>query len=284
VRDINTVAGVLHAPRPGGAAYYATMLYARLGLHTAVLTKVAPDDLPILTEELRTAGVTIYNRPTDRTTTFRNVYAPDDADQRIQRVDRRADRLRIADLPAIQARAWQIGPLTDRDIDLAILVRCAGSGGIVAMDLQGLTRRIVAGEVHASGTAKGARHLRHVDVLKADEDEILAYTGEPTVDEAAAWVQRAGVSEVLVTSGTRGSILYAGGERRAIDAVPPRRLVDATGCGDTYLAAYVARRLAGAEPLDCARFAAVAASLNIESTGAFRGNADDIAERLTSLA
>jgi hypothetical protein len=28
----------------------------------------------------------------------------------------------------------------------------------------------------------------------------------------------------------------------------------------------------------------VAASLNIESTGAFRGNADDIAERLTSLA
>ena len=65
--------------------------------------------------------------------------------------------------------------------------------------------------------------------------------------------------------------------------MPPRRVADATGCGDTYLAAYLARRLSGAECAECARFAAAAASLNIEALGAFRGSEADIAARRRAL-
>ena len=68
-----------------------------------------------------------------------------------------------------------------------------------------------------------------------------------------------------------------------IEAVPPRRVADATGCGDTYLAAYMAHRLTGADRAECARFAAAAASLNIETLGAFRGSAEDIAARRRDL-
>ena len=45
-RDINTILGVEHAPSPGGAAYYSTMVYCRLGMRAAVVTKVAVEDEP----------------------------------------------------------------------------------------------------------------------------------------------------------------------------------------------------------------------------------------------
>jgi sugar/nucleoside kinase (ribokinase family) len=283
VRDINTIGGMEHPPRPGGAASYSTMVYARLGLRTAVLTKVAPGDERTLLAELRGAGVTIFNRPTGTTTTFRNIYALENADARVQRVDSRADRLTLADMPPIQVRVWQLGPLTDQDIDPAIIAHCAGAGGAVAIDVQGLTRRIVAGEVRASDPGRGVEHLRHVDVFKADEEEILIYTACRSVGEAAEKVRAAGVKEVLITRGTRGSIVFADGEPLQIDAIPPRRVVDTTGCGDTYLAAYMVRRLAGADCRECGRFAAAAASLNIESMGSFHGSAAEIAARRASL-
>lgn len=278
-RDINTIGGTEHAPRPGGAAYYSTMVYTHLGLRAAVLTKVAARDEPTLLQELRAAGARVFNRPTATTTTFRNIYPQGNADARLQRVDARADRLSVADLPPIRARIWQIGPLTDQDIDPAIIARCAGTGGAVGMDVQGLTRRIVAGEVRASDPLGGADHLRHVDVLKADEEEILTYTGCATVEEATARVRAAGVREVLITRGSRGSLVFADGDAIAIDAVPPRRIADATGCGDTYLAAYMIRRMTVTDRAECARFASAAASLNIETLGAFRGSAADIAAR-----
>ncbi|MGH6885031.1 MAG: carbohydrate kinase family protein, partial [Geminicoccales bacterium] len=215
--------------------------------------------------------------------TFRNIYPPGNADARLQRVDARADRLSVADLPPIRARIWQIGPLTDQDIDPAIIARCARAGGAIGMDVQGLTRRIVAGEVRASEPLGGAGHLRHVDVLKADEEEILTYTGCATVEEAVARVRAAGAREVLITRGSRGSRVVADGDAIAVDAVPPRRMRDATGCGDTFLAAYLARRLTSDDLADCGAFAAAAASINIETLGAFRGTAADIAARRAAL-
>jgi sugar/nucleoside kinase (ribokinase family) len=281
-RDINTIGGTEYAPRPGGAAYYSTMVYTHLGLRAAVLTKVAARDEATLLQELRDAGATVLNRPTASTTTFRNIYPLANADARLQRVDARAEPLRPDDLPPIRARIWQIGPLTDQDIDPAVIARCAGTGGAVGIDVQGLTRRIVAGEVRPSDPLGGADQLHHVDVLKADEEEILTYTGCTTVDEAAARVRAAGVREVLITRGSRGSVVHADGHPLAIEAVPPRRVADATGCGDTFLAAYMAHRLTCADRAECARFAAAAASLNIETLGAFRGSAADIAARRAS--
>ena len=36
-RDINAIGGVELEPSPGGAAYYSTMVYRRLGLRAAVV-------------------------------------------------------------------------------------------------------------------------------------------------------------------------------------------------------------------------------------------------------
>jgi sugar/nucleoside kinase (ribokinase family) len=276
-RDINTIGDTEHAPCPGGAAYYSTMVYRRLGLRAAVVTRVAARDRHLL-QELEQAGVEVFNLPSQATTTFRNDYpSAADPDLRIQRVDACAGTIPVAALPDLRARIWQIGPLTADDVELAMISHCASRRGLVGLDVQGLTREVVAGRVRASAPAGRLDHLRDLDVLKADDEEILTYTGAPAVAEAVARTRAAGAREVLVTRASAGATIYGPGGALPIEAVPPRRMRDATGCGDTFLAAYLARRLTSDDLRDCGEFAAAAASINIETLGAFRGTADDIA-------
>jgi sugar/nucleoside kinase (ribokinase family) len=281
-RDINTIRGVEHAPSPGGAAYYSTMVYCRLGMRAAVVTKVAVQDEPLL-RDLQDAGVAVFNLPSEATTTFRNIYPLSNPDVRVQRVDTRAGPIAAAALPDVRARIWQIGPLTKSDVELAMIGHCTRLGGLVGMDVQGLTRDVVDGQVRASGPATAMGDLCQLDVLKADEEEILTYTGAGSVEAAVAKVRAAGVREVLITRGSEGAVVYGAGATISIAAFPPRRTVDATGCGDTYLAAYLARRIASDDLRECGEFAAAAAAINLETFGAFRGSAAEIAERRTAL-
>ena len=80
-------------------------------------------------------------------------------------------------------------------------------------------------------------------------------------------MRAAGVREVLITYGSEGAVIYGAGAPIVIAAVPPRRTVDATGCGDTFLAAYLARRIASEDLRECGEFAAAAAAINIETFG-----------------
>jgi sugar/nucleoside kinase (ribokinase family) len=242
------------------------------------VTKVAIDDERLL-RELEDAGVAVFNLPSEATTTFRNVYPLSNPDVRVQRVDARAGPIAAAALPDVRARIWQIGPLTKSDVDLAMVGRCAELGGLVGMDVQGLTREVVDGQVRASGPAAHMDCLRDLDVLKADEEEILTFTGAESVEAAVALVRAAGVREVLVTHGSEGAMIYGESSPLAIAAVPPRRTVDATGCGDTYLAAYLARRITTDDLRECGAFAAAAAAINLEKFGAFHGSTAEIAER-----
>ncbi len=279
-RDINAVGTTEYPPQPGGAAYYSTMVYVALGLRAAVVTRVAPADEAVLLGELRASGVEVFNLPSRTTTTFRNLYDPVLPDARRQRVDATAAPIRVRDLPPITARIWQIGPLTSRDVELGMIAHCAAAGGLVGLDVQGLTRRIVDRAVEAARPMRRPRDLGRLAVLKADEAELLIHTGQSDLAAAAARVREAGVRELLVTKGSRGSTIFGPDRAIAIEAVTPRRQVDPTGCGDTYLAAYLAGRLASADLAACGAFASAAAALKMENVGPLRAGRAEILARL----
>ena len=282
-RDLNTVGATEYPPQPGGAAYYSTMVYVALGLSAAVVTRVAPADEAVLLGELRAKGVEVFNLPSRTTTSFRNLYDPARPAARRQRVDAIAAPIRVRDLPPIEARLWQIGPLTSRDVERGVIGDCAARGGLVGLDVQGLTRRLVAGAVEAARPTRRLRDLQPLDVLSADEAELLIHTGSQDVAAAAARVRDAGVGEVLVTRASRGSTIFGPDGAIEVEAVAPRRQVDPTGCGDTYLAAYLAGRLASADLGACGAFAAAAAALEMETVGPLRAGRTEILGRLEAV-
>ena len=68
-------------------------------------------------------------------------------------------------------------------------------------------------------------------LVKCNEGEALALTGELDVQEAAASLLAAGAQHVVVTRGADGALLRGGGLDRDVPGVPAQP-VDATGAGD----------------------------------------------------
>jgi sugar/nucleoside kinase (ribokinase family) len=278
VRDLNVIAGVERPPAPGGAAYYSSMVYRSLGLRTLIVTKVALEDEALLLGDLRAGGAEVINLGTPQSTLFRNIDAPEGGG-RVQKVDAVADPIGADEMPPLDARVWQLGPLTSGDLGSGVIERCARTGGLVGMDVQGLTRAVQDGVVRAEGPARLPDELALIDILKADEAEILTFTGEADVETAIARVRDAGVTEVLITKARRGSIVYGPEGPIEIAPVVPRREIDPTGCGDTYLAAYLAGRLESRDLRRCGLLASTAAALKIESFGALRTKRAEILAR-----
>lgn len=70
--------------------------------------------------------------------------------------------------------------------------------------------------------------------------------------------------EMVITNGSHGSRIVSDGEIR-IDAVKCDEVVDTTGCGDTYMAAYVSHRLQGKSIKQSGDFASRIASEKISN-------------------
>ena len=279
VRDINLVGGRRQAPTPGGTAYYSSRVYQALGLRCAVVTRVAREDEDVLFGSLRAAGIQVFNAPSATSSTFHNDYAADNPDIRTQSVDSLAEPIRVEDVPPIRARIFHVGPLSHNDVDLEVIGQCADRSDLLAVDAQGWTREVVGNRIVARLRTGTDDILPAIDVLQADDQEMAVFSGKPSVREGLLKVRRMGVAEVIVTKASRGSVVAFDDQVHEIDALSPRAVVDTTGCGDTYLAAYMSRRLDSDDPLECGHFAAVAASLNIESLGPFQGSLAGVWER-----
>lgn len=85
-------------------------------------------------------------------------------------------------------------------------------------------------------------------------DEALA--GQAPTDAARMLVAR-GATCAVVTRGERGAVAATANAVEQVDAVPVARVVDTCGAGDAFVAAFLARRLAGAPLRACLESGAV---------------------------
>lgn len=79
------------------------------------------------------------------------------------------------------------------------------------------------------------------------------------------------VDEMVITNGSQGSRIVGEGEIK-IDAVECDNVVDTTGCGDTYMAAYISQKLLHKSSKNAGQFASGVASDKIKNFGPYCGN------------
>jgi len=109
--------------------------------------------------------------------------------------------------------------------------------------------------------------MRRCDLCLPSLDDVRAITG---LDDPDALVDHAlglGARVVALKCGAHGAVVADASQRHRL-APFPCRPVDATGAGDTFGGAFVARWLAGDSLLDAGRYAAAAAALSTEGYGA----------------
>jgi sugar/nucleoside kinase (ribokinase family) len=253
---------------PGGTAYYTSIPLHHLGWSVAVITKVAKNDQPILFRRMEQDKITIFRRETTTTTLFENTYQGDALDQRIQRINAIADPFSWEDIADVSAPVIHLGPLTKNEIPVEMIETLSKSGAMVSLDVQGFLRDVKGGTVIDCDWEEKRNGLAFVDILKADQHEATILTGENDPKRAASKLTSWGPKEVIITSGGRGSIIFRNNVVYRIPAFRPRRLVNPTGCGDTYMAGYLYHRFQHPCDFDkIGRFAAKIATLNLEILG-----------------
>ncbi len=109
--------------------------------------------------------------------------------------------------------------------------------------------------------------LRLADIALPSHDDIAALTGLSDADAIVDHCLKLGARIVALKLGEHGALVASAQERHRI-APFPCRAVDATGAGDTFGGAFVARLLAGDALVDAGRYAAAAAALSTQGYGA----------------
>jgi 2-dehydro-3-deoxygluconokinase len=109
--------------------------------------------------------------------------------------------------------------------------------------------------------------IRQSDICLPSFEDISAISGLDDADALADFCLQLGAKTVALKLGERGALL-ADGDQRIRLAPHPCKPVDATGAGDTFGGALLARLVAGDDLETAGRYATVAAALSTEGYGA----------------
>ncbi len=107
----------------------------------------------------------------------------------------------------------------------------------------------------------------HVDILFANEAEILSLYETDDFDRAVAAIQPR-VAVAALTRSEKGSVVVTPGEIFAVDATPVDSVVDTTGAGDGYAAGFLHAYTKDRPLHECAKLGGVVAAAVIERIGA----------------
>lgn len=108
---------------------------------------------------------------------------------------------------------------------------------------------------------------RRIDILFANEAEIVELAGEADFDAAVAAIAPQ-VATLVVTRSEKGAIAVSGDERASVPAQPIERLVDTTGAGDLFAAGFLAGQARGLGLEVSLKLGAIAAAEVIQHYGA----------------
>ena len=258
---------------PGGTAYYFSKALRNFDISYLLITAVAKSEQYII-DDLGKEGIKIIGLPSNHTVHFENIYA-ENQDHREQNVLHQANPFTAEKLPEINAQIFHLGPLLYEDISTELFEKLSLKG-MVSLDVQGLLRYVYNKKVMYKDLDNKAEILKYISVLKANEFEMEVVTGTKDLNDGARYLADMGVKEVVITCGSNGSLIYSNNIFHKIPAIKPVQTIDTTGCGDTYMAGYLYKKLRGAGIEECGLYGASIATLKINSFGPFTGHQEDV--------
>ena len=264
----------------GGTSFYFAYAINQLpkDVTFSLVTAMDPTEKEPV-EKMLQAGIDVVLYPSRNTVFFENIYG-DNMNDRKQRVLAKADPFTVEQLKNVEAKVFHLGSLLSDDFSPEV-VAYLSTKGRVSIDVQGYLREVRDEKVYPIDWKDKLNVLKYTYYLKVNEIEMETITGLKDPVEAAKLIHAWGVKEVIITLGSEGSLIYVDDVFYQIPAYAPHEVVDATGCGDTYSAGYLYKRLQGATPTEAGKFAAAMCTITLEHNGPFNRTLKDV-ERIIS--
>jgi len=276
-RLYSVMAGGIEAS--GGSAANTVAGVAALGGRTAYIGKVAQDQLgDVFTHDLRAAGVTydtprlVGGLPTARSL----IFVTPDAQRTMQTFLGATSQLGPDDVNMEYIKASKVVYLEGYLWDQPRAKEAMRNAAISAHNA-GVKVAFTLSDSFCVGRYR-AEFLdlveKHVDILFANEHEILSLYEVESFDEALQKVR--GHCEIAaLTRSEKGSVVLRGDEVHVIDAVPGVKVVDTTGAGDAYAAGFLYGYTQDFDLAKCGRLGGALAAQVISQYGP-RGSQRDV--------
>lgn len=261
---------------PGGTSFYFAHGISRLNPANFILVTALAESEMKAVDDIRAKGVEVKVLPSRNSVYFENTYG-ENQNNRTQRVLAKADPFTVEGLKDVDAKIYHLGSLLADDFSLD-LIKYLSTKGVVSVDAQGYLREVRGDKVFPVDWEEKREALKYITILKANEHESEVLTGETDPYKAAQILADWGVKEVLLTLGSEGSLIYAGGKYYEIPAFEPTEVVDATGCGDTYMTGFLYMRNKGASYREAGTFAAAMCTIKLSASGPFGASEKEVVQ------
>lgn len=260
----------------GGDTSNMIIAAARSGARSAYVTRIGDDDfgrmfLALWQEEgIDTRGVAVD--PKAFTGAYFVRHGPQGHAFSYLRAGSAASRMRPEDLPlalireahCVHASGISMAiSATAADSVLAAFAAARAAGARISLD-PNLRLKLWSLEAAQAGIAAAAGMA---DFFFPSLEDARQLSGRQDADAILDWAHALGPRTVFLKLGPDGVVVSAGGERRRIPGHPVR-VVDATGAGDCFCGAALARLATGDSPWQAARYANAAAALSTSGYGA----------------
>lgn len=275
VSELPEPGGELMATRavmePGGAGGTLAMVLAQLGNDTRIATRIGVGPFAELAmKHVREAGVDtslVQHDDQLQTSSVTLLITPDTQRTMIsaQGASRNLDsgelnRQHVADCDALVMSAYSLIGGRQREYAVKALQYARQEKLTTFIDM-------------GSGAVDSLRGrlislIREVDYLLLNEQELYNLTGEGTISDAVADLRSLGVTQLIVKVGAMGSIVITPELTELVEAFEVDGVIDSTGAGDYYTAAFAHGIMKGYDLLHAARLGNVAGALNTTVVGA----------------
>ena len=263
---------------PGSAVLCGAMVSARIGVKTAAVVKMSPEDEEI-TQPMKDLGVDVFIIPADCTTYSRVLHKSENVDEREINLVRTAGLMKIEDIPELESEYYHLGGISDSEFDMALIDGLKARGYRLSTDMQSYVRQItpVTNEINFAEAKNKEEIVSKMDMVKLDIVEARVCAGTENLEEAAKIFASWGCPEVVITK-SDGVLARVNGETY-FEKFSNNSVIGRTGRGDTTFAAYQSWRLTHDVPTSL-KFAAALVSIKMETYGPFQGTLEDVIKRI----
>lgn len=257
--------------KPGGAGATLAAQLASLGHKVYLAGRVGQDPFrEVALSEVSKAGVDLrylQEDPTNTTSSVlillipggeRSMVSAGGASRYLDAAEFKPRSLDQVDVVVMSAYALVGGP--QREYAVKVLDAAKKRGLPIFVDMGTGAVRAVGREI--------LEYVRGVPYLLMNQQELLDLTGASTITEGIAELHTYGLDTVIVKVGPLGSIVVTPNQQELVEPFPMEDIVDTTGSGDAYTAAFAHAVMDGRDLLTAARLGNWAGALAATAVGA----------------
>jgi len=252
----------------GGDALNQAIILHRLGLDVALAGCVGQDVFgDNLLCQLRNIGIDtgLVERTADASTATSFVLRRHSGERHFLSARGAADVFHFKNFDALTGfKMLSIGSLwgqktMDTQGSVPLLKEAKAKGLVTAADM--------TFDCNGVGIPSLLRLLPYIDYLFPSLEEGRSLTGEQKPEAIVRSLLKHGVRNVILKLGDKGCY-YLCGEQSGYSPAVPTKVIDTTGAGDNFTAAFLAGLARGFSPGDCARLGSFAGAWCVENVGA----------------